>query len=227
MQNTVFAEQPGTTDLSFVGDFDAKYEAEADPWDQSGQVGERAPYYEYSRAKLVSRLAARLKPGAKGLEIGCGYGYVTALLAKNYYMTGMDVAEKAIQRAEHLNPGIEYFRYDVTEPYIIEQAGKFHFVVLGQCWWYILHELPTALRNCLNYLETHGLLVVSQAFLKEQRYGKDIADGFDGALKLLMAFSANPMSAKRSLQLVEAHYDDTGLLPYHDGLLILRKLDHG
>jgi SAM-dependent methyltransferase len=212
----VFAEQPGTLDPTFVGDFDAKYQAEIDPWEQSGSTGERADYYTYSRAKLISRIAARLKPGAKGLEIGCGYGYVSAILAKNYEMTGMDVSETALQRAERLNPGVRYLRYDVTEPYTIDDVGYQHFVLLGQIWWYILHEFNTAMRNCYDYLAPNGLLIISQAFLKDQRYAKDIADGFDGALRLLMAL--------RNFRLVEAHYDDTGMLCYHDGLIIMRKV---
>jgi SAM-dependent methyltransferase len=213
----VFAEVPGTTDLTFVGDFDAKYQAEIDPWDQSGQVGERAEYYKYSRAKLVSRLSARLKPGARGLEIGCGFGYVTAALAKNYEMTGVDVSETAIERAAHLNPGNRYERYDITADYVLEDLGRFHFVLLGQCWWYVLHEFKQMLDNALHYLEPNGLLVLSQAFLKEQRYAKDIADGFEGALRLLMA--------QPRLRLLEAHYDDTGMLCYYDGLLIFRKVE--
>jgi len=78
------------------------------------------------------------------------------------------------------------------------------------------YELKQALENCKSYLMDNGLLILSQAFLKEQRYAKDIADGFDGALKLLMNYPG--------LRLIEAHYEDTGLLPYYDGLIILRKV---
>ena len=208
--------EDGTRVLDFVGDFDALYEAEIDPWCQSGTSGIRADYYSYSRRKLVRRLTSRLNSNAYGLEIGSGYGYLTSMLSKPFHMTGMDVSDIAIRRAEQLHPGIEFIRGDVTVDDFVP-VGQFHFVILAQCWWYILHEIDAVVKNCLSMLETNGLLIVSQAFLKEQNYAQDIADGFEGALDLLRRFP--------TLRLVEAHYDDTGLLVYHDGLLIFRKVD--
>jgi len=209
--------EDGTRVLDFVGDFDALYEAEVDPWEQSGTSGIRSDYYSYSRRKLLRRLTSRLNSNAYGLEIGSGYGYLTQMLSKPFHMAGMDVSEIAIKRAEHYHPGIDFIRGDITADEFIP-VGQFHFVILAQCWWYLLHKIDTVIRNCLFMLEPNGLLVISQAFLKEQNYAVDIADGFDGAMDLLRKFP--------SLRLVEAHYDDTGLLVYHDGLLIFRKVDN-
>jgi len=202
--------------LDFVGDFEAKYEAEVDPWEQSGESGERAAYYEYSRRKVFRRLVGRLNEDAYGIEIGCGHGYLTEILAKGFHMTGVDVSESALERAEVLHPGINYVRGDITAEGFKCPGAQYHFLVLAQCWWYVLHEFEQTMQNCLDCLMPGGLFVLSQAFLKEQKYGRDIADGFDGALKLLMSYPG--------VRLVEAHYDDTGLLCYHDGIVMMRKV---
>jgi SAM-dependent methyltransferase len=136
------------------------------------------------------------------------------MLAQNFDMTGLDVSETAVRRAQELHPGIPFLRGDITAEGFVP-PGEFHFVILAQCWWYVLHELSLTLNNLASCIRPGGFFVLSQAFLKEQRYAKDIADGFDGALRLLMAIPG--------LRLVEAHYDDTGLLCYHDGLIIMRR----
>ena len=213
--------------MEFAGDMDAKYQAEIDPWEQSGTTGDRAAYYDYARTKLVRRLQSRLSEEARGLEIGCGHGFLTDMLAQTFDMVGLDISETALKRAVDLNPGIEYKRYDVTADYVLEDIGKFHFVILSQLWWYVLHEIDQVLINCSKYLEPNGLLVLHQAFIDDQKYMKDVADGFDGALKLLMSYNPGILLEHwkaPAFRLVEAHYDDTGLLCYHDGLIILRKV---
>lgn len=194
--------------------FDELYTAEIDPWEQSGTLGVRADYYNYSRRKLMRRLSGRLTAEACGLEIGCGHGYVTEMLSKAFNMTGLDISEVALKRARQMQAGIEFVQGDITN-IDFAMPDSYHFVVLPQCWWYIVDKLRIAINNCIQCLEPNGLLVMSQAFPK-----KDFAEDdetFDWALDSLRAFP--------SLQLVECHYDDTGLLAYHDGLIIMRKID--
>lgn len=216
---TIFqqAVRDGLPAMDFVGDFNAKYAAEVDPWEQSGRTGEYARYYDYSRRNLVGRLTAKFNGNAVGLEVGCGYGYLTSMLAERQFkMTGLDVSELALKRAAQFHPGIEYVRADITAERFAP-PGQFHFVIMAQCWWYVLHELDRAVDNCLSCLHPGGVFVLSQGFLDDQRYGKDVADGFDGALRLLMSHPG--------LRLVQCSYDDTGLLCLHDGLIMLRKID--
>lgn len=207
--------------MEFVGDFEAKYKAESDPWEQSGAVGDRSPYYQFSRQKLYARLHNRIPKGARGCEIGCGLGFTTKILANRFDMTGVDVAPTAIKRATELNPGLDYRLADVTSENFIDGPltawrlkKAFDFVVLGQCWWYMLHALDQVIVNASVMLKDDGYLVVSQAFLKEQNYGREIADGFEGACRIFMD--------KPGWRLLEASYDDTGKHPYHDGLIIVR-----
>jgi SAM-dependent methyltransferase len=199
------------------GDFDARYLAEIDPWEQSGRTGERAKYYEFSRNRLVNRLTVRFNSNACGLEVGCGYGYLTHMLAQRQFkMVGLDISETAIKRARIMHPGIEFKVADITAE-DLPDVGQYHFLVLGECWWYVLAELRQTLENCLLCLHPGGLFILQQAFIDNQKYGRDIADGFDGALRLLMS--------RPNLRLVEAHYDDSGTLCFHNGLIFMRKVD--
>ena len=210
------AEADAPPYMEFVGDMEAKYLAEIDPWEQSGQTGDRAEYYTFARERLLSSLSQHVEAEERGLEIGCGYGYLTNLLARQYDMVGLDVSETAIKRAQTLNPGIQYERYDVTAGYVLEPLGKFDFVILSQLWWYVLHELGTVMENCRQYLKPEGLLVLHQAFLHDQKYMKELADGFHGSLQLLMLYDG--------FRLIEAQYDDTDRRCYNDGLIIMRKV---
>ena len=199
-------------------DFDLIYREEVDPWEQSGTAGDMAPYYGYSRIKLVRRLAERFNANGSGLEIGCGYGYLTDLLAQKFHMSGVDISPTAIKRAMHLHPGIEFELGDVRAPDFF--PGSYHFVILAQLWWYCLDDVEAVIASCLRCLEPNGLLVLSQGFLPsgKTQYGWEIADGFEGALKLLMG--------RPQLRLIEALYDDTGARCLNDGLIILRKVEH-
>lgn len=51
--------------------------------------------------------------------------------------------------------------------------------------WYIIEELKLSFNNCFNLLNTNGYLLFYQAFLKEQKYGKEIINGFNGMKQFL------------------------------------------
>jgi SAM-dependent methyltransferase len=133
-------------------------------------------------------------------------------------MCGVDIVPAAVKRAQILHPGITFEVGDVTDPKFF--PGNFHFVILSECWWYVIDKFHQTIENCLRALEPNGLLVIHQGFLRdgEQKYALDIAKGFDGALILLHACP--------HLQFVEGHYDDTGTRRLNHGLLMLRKIEH-
>jgi SAM-dependent methyltransferase len=189
-------------------DFDAIYRAEIDPWEQSGQSGDMAAYYTYSRFKLMRQLSLRFNEKGCGLEVGCGYGYLTSMLAQKFRMSGVDISPIAIKRAISLNPGISYEVGDIVDPDFF--PGTFHFVVLSQVWYH-LYDLFQVLENCLRCLEPNGLLVLQEG------YRPDCPGGFDATLLLLTSIP--------DLRLVEAHYDDTGTRCRNDGIIMLRKVE--
>lgn len=208
--------------LHFVGDFDALYREDADPWGQSGRNSAMASYYAESRSRLFAALACH---GCcnHGLEIGCGHGHLLTRLKQMTHAswTGLDISAEAIRHARGLYPEFSFHVGDIAgaeSPFPPNYIGKYDRVILSQILWYILERFDRAVSHALRLCAPGGLLVITQAFLKgEQRYGAEIANGFPGALSLFL-------ERFPYLTLLEAQYDDSDRHAHHDGLLIFRKL---
>lgn len=219
MNDHVFKER-GDGSLRFVGDFDALYRSETDPWSQSGsRDDEMTKYYRESRDRL-STLLRSYRPQGFALEVGTGHGYALNHLeyhSRGLEWYGLEVSSVAISRARELFPALRIIEGDITN---WQTPLTFDVIVLNQCLWYLLNDLNLAIMNCHRLLNDRGLLVISQAFLRNQRYGRSIIDGFDGAmLTMLRRYSSR-------FTLIEARHDDSGRLEHDDGLLILRKKDN-
>lgn len=224
MNPHVFRELPDGS-LALVGEWDALYRSERDPWDQSARTGAWARYYQLSRQRLVAALLRhQMKHDSIGLEVGCGHGHVTHYLAQQLKvpMIGLDASREAVKEARRLYPQELFVVNDITAAKgRFTPLGHFNFVVLGQCLWYLLHAIDQTIDNIYQITRPGGLLVISQAFLKEQRYGRDIAHGFEGLLSLFLD------SYSPEFRLIEASYDDSNRFDCHDGLLVFRKqADH-
>jgi ubiquinone/menaquinone biosynthesis C-methylase UbiE len=108
----------------------------------------------------------QIPQGAKVLEIGCGQGDMTAVLAdavgSRGHVAAVDIASPDYggpvslgESAEHLKrtalgPRIEfYFQYDVLDPATAFDANAFDYVVLTHCSWYFdsLDQLRRLLRR--------------------------------------------------------------------------------
>jgi SAM-dependent methyltransferase len=65
----------------------------------------------------LTDLRARLRPGARVLDLGCGNGVpvVRALVAWGYDVTGVDISDVQIERARALVPGAEFIRADAAQ----------------------------------------------------------------------------------------------------------------
>jgi len=219
MSEHVFTDIDGS--LKFVGDFDALYREEDDPWGQSAEDGDMATYYEVSRTRLYRAILANAKTMIdSGLDVGCGHGWSTDRLAKTGGdWSGMDISEAAIAKAWEMHPLYHYFPADIRDYDCLPRHHEncYDVVVLSEILWYVLERLDDAMVNATRFCAPGGLLCVSQAFLKgKQRYGADIANGFHGALKLFL-------DRYPSLTLVEATYDDSGKLAHNHGLMVFRN----
>jgi SAM-dependent methyltransferase len=210
-------------ELDLVGDFEGLYRSQVDPWGQSANSNDAmSKYYTYSRTQLLSTIQRRTnsvnrEQFMRGLEIGCGHGYVVDVLMHFTHLEwiGMDISPSAVLRAMLLFPKYKFYVGDITEPNFT--SFETDVIVLGQILWYILHGMSAVMDNCYRMLVPGGLLIISQAFLTEpQRYGRDLANGFDGALKLLIGFD--------KFKLIEARYEDGLGLHHHDGIFILRRI---
>jgi SAM-dependent methyltransferase len=95
-------------DMNHV-DPDAVVQAEHATWTRS------APIYVENTAKLTSQAvrhlldAAQLTSGSRALEVGCGPGHITAMMAETgATVTGVDLVPAMIETARRLHPGIAF-----------------------------------------------------------------------------------------------------------------------
>lgn len=232
-EGLVFTELP-TGQLEFVGNFEALYNTDPDPWNQSGHTGDEAlrKYYQSSRAVLISAvrdIMHSIQPLEHrwGMEIGCGHGHVTQLLHGTAGGTwvGIDISQEAIRVAQDnivQEPfklgGLMFDQGDITKvSFPKDISTRFGVIVLGQVLWYIMHDLNVVMCNVTELLHKGGCLVISQAFLQgEQRYGRDYVDGFSGLLKRLLEYD--------QFKVVETRYSERVQPPFNDGLIVLKRV---
>ena len=88
---------------------------------------------------------------------------------------------------------------------------------MSQILWYILEELVQVFANVDKLLKNDGFLIWVNAFLKEQRYGREIIDGFDG----LVGYVVSNHFGKYKIVKAEVDYSDRFL--HNDGILVLMK----
>ena len=92
------------------------------------------------RREWEDELAARLEPGARLLELGCGGGTPeTKRLAERFALTGVDISPRQIERAKAAIPEAEFLCADFTELEL--PAGSFDAV--GS--FYVFNHVPRAL----------------------------------------------------------------------------------
>lgn len=229
-QDYVFRALPDGEGLEFVGNFEELYRVNADPWGQSGRSGPMTSYYAMSRKRLIYALDTVLFSHSQVVDVGCGHGHLTANIVKNigrndfrFNMIGTDISATAIKRARKLyqHPGLHFFISDFSKdlPFPPSAIGKFDCVIFSQTLWYFLDTIDIAIYNASRLLKKGGIIVISQAFLHNQKYGKELIDGFAGAFKY---FSEN----YNNLRLTFADYTDDRDCRHPDGLIMLRKIDH-
>ncbi len=216
--------------IDYVGDFEGLYQAMDDPWGQSGEHPRMKAYYQFSRQRLVYSLLELDDPGIgwmRALEVGCGAGHVVNLLQRRFtgrVVHGCDVSYTAIAKASELHPRGVFYHLDIADPAMESLLGAafapnrpYDVVILSQILWYILRDLPTVFYNCAKLLAPDGHLIIQTAFIDDQKYGRDIVDGWHGLIRWVL----NGLPAWK---IMGASYDaGDRFAPHHDGILVLRK----
>jgi SAM-dependent methyltransferase len=88
----------------------AGYDAMVDTWERWARSIRDDPRHEW-----CADLAARLRPGARVLELGCGGGTrETHALAASFDLTGIDLSERQLERARKRVPAGEFRHGDFT-----------------------------------------------------------------------------------------------------------------
>ena len=224
MRNNYIFSKNNKGELKFVGDFEAVYNENNDPWGQSSCTDiSYKNYYNYSRNKINKFIKSLNKRNGSILEVGCGLGYVVDLIARNNQsveVNGSDISKKAIEIAKRKFPQYTFFVNDITSD---ENAinRKFDIVIFNQILWYILEKLDQSFLNSHSILKRDGHFIISQAFFKsEQNYGKDIVDGFFG-LDSIMKSKYNNL-----FQLKSKTFENSGKYLHNDGIFLFKKKDH-
>lgn len=111
---------------------------------------------------LLSDLCRRIPAGSAVLDVGCGSGVPVArtLVAAGHRVTGMDISEVQIRRAQERVPQAEFIRGDATT--LTFDPASFDAVV---CLYALIHiplaEQPPLLRRIAGWLRPGGWFVAT------------------------------------------------------------------
>jgi SAM-dependent methyltransferase len=204
--------------LVFVGRFEDFYKNENDPWGQKGKDKRLKEYYLFSRQNLLKEIKALPRKGkGRVLEVGCGLGYVSSFLNQKlgtrYRVEGADISPTAVAQAKQTFKNIPFSVLDITRP--LKGQKKYDVVIMSQILWYILEKLPQAFHNLSGLIKKDGYLIFINAFLHEQRYGKEIIDGFDGLVRYVLT--------KHEYRLIKAQIDYSKKFIHDDGIAVFQK----
>ncbi len=111
--------------------------------------------------RLLSPVLARVDPGERVLDVGCGTGTLCGLLRRSHPLVeGLDLSEGMLAVARRKNPGLPFTRGDLLDGSLYP-AGRFGLVVSE---WDVVNylesvdEYRTAFANFRSWLRTGGWL---------------------------------------------------------------------
>lgn len=187
--------------LDFIGDFEGFYQTDEDPWCQSGQ-GDMARYYQKSRQRILNKIDNKEEKSLI-IEVGCGLGHFTNQIKVHHPTSevfGVDLSQTAIIKAQKLFSDPNFFVCNAKELSSQFSRKSVDVVILNQLLWYIVDDIEEALSSIRAVLKQNGLLIISNAFAREQKYGLEKLPYFDGTQRFLANMN--------EWQLISAEYYD-------------------
>ncbi len=128
------------------------------------------PFFFHPGGKDATEAAgilARLAPGSRVLDVGCGLGAGTAFLSERFgaVAAGLDLSPRAIEKAGELFPGPEYVQGDAAAlPF---GDGSFDAVIM-ECSLSLMTDPNAALRESVRVLREGGRLVIGTLSCREE-----------------------------------------------------------
>jgi cyclopropane fatty-acyl-phospholipid synthase-like methyltransferase len=153
---------------------DPRTQIVADGYDSMGETfaAWREEIVGDPRGEWEDELAARLEPGARVLELGCGGGTPeTRQLADRFAVTGVDISPRQIERAPAAIPEATFVCADFTALEL--PAGSFDAV----CSFYVFNHVPRELLPLL-LAKIHGWLQPGGWFVAA--FGTSDTEGWTG-----------------------------------------------
>jgi cyclopropane fatty-acyl-phospholipid synthase-like methyltransferase len=173
---------------------DPRTQIVADGYDAMGEtfVAWREEIVGDPRREWEDELVARLEPGARLLELGCGGGTAeTRRLAERFAVTGVDISPRQVERARMAILEAEFICADFTELEL--PAASFDAV----CSFYVFNHVPRELLAPL-LASIHSWLVPGGWLLTA--FGQSDTDGWTGEwLGAEMFFSSFPPEVNSGL----------------------------
>ena len=163
-------------ELTFIGDFEGLYQSTRDPWHQTGTGRRMSEYYQSSRTTLAELLN---KLGIKKAVEDNRSEHPAIISKTGTEIIGVDISETAILRARNANPNRSFVLGDIKNPKIVHAAEfkSADAILLNQILWYVMYDLKKVLKNCEQILDRSGFVIISTAFLHNQKYGADLFEG--------------------------------------------------
>jgi trans-aconitate methyltransferase len=133
--------------------FDLLYKlGKGDPWRT-----ENAPYEDRKRADLLSLLREHYD---SILDVGCGTGTITRLLAKHGPVLGLDASAVAIEHAKQ--GGGENVRYETADLTAADLGGPYGLIVASEVLYYLVPgQREAVIERLTGALEPGGHFVVA------------------------------------------------------------------
>ena len=106
--------------------------------------------------KCIIDFAKVLKPSSKILDIGCGTGYPIAsyLSQQSFIVTGIDISEEMIKKAQNLNlPNATFLVEDILN---FKSKEKYDAVIAFDSIWHIAHDNQKKIYPIISSLTAHG-----------------------------------------------------------------------
>ena len=153
------------------------------------------------------------------LEIGCGHGHVAACLKESLpheiKVTGMDISKTAVEKARLLYPENSFLVGDIKNTDQVFE--RYEVVIFSQILWYVIDCFPKVFENIGRLLKPNGCVVFVNAFIRDQQYGKEVVDGFDGLIRYVLD------NYYDLYNVINAEIELSGKYLHDDGCMIIRK----
>ena len=195
--------------LKYIGDFDGLYKNDIDPWGQKNN-----DIYVKRRLLLLNTLLD-LNP-LNVLDVGAGLGHATQLIRIliTQDVLGIDISKVAVEKASKLFPDVDFKVMDIRKEFPKE---TYTAIVLNNILLYILADFKSIVLKAEKHLSSQGYLIIPQAFIKNQQFGTDVIDGYEGLIKFLH----NPKIMDK-YKLVRTEHLDPGTMKT-DSITVLQK----
>ncbi len=156
-----------------MSDANEKLRTEFNQWAIEGRGEEMESHHIFIASQAIEHMA--LKAGERVLDLSCGVGWATRLLAQAVeggqgMAVGLDVSEEMIARARAASREVENLLFAIAPAEEIPWRDEYFEKILSIESFYYYHDQEAALRELYRVLVPGGLLFILINLYKENPY---------------------------------------------------------